>query len=194
MRTMTKINWVRQQDRDDQGYLRLTTHTGGRGNWTFRIETPSGGSPKLHGVHPDGRRVTSIHATVLQAKDAALDAMHPGEAMGWVSQTGLVLYRATWDDLSFVVYSTGDRPGLWFQYGDATGFRSEPVEVAGLREAREMARAVLRQRYPSQSPAAQAQAAGDTLTALRRALDVAGIEYTTVQLSAAAAELAAGTA
>lgn len=196
MRTVTTVNWVRSKKIDHMGYLRATVHTGTRAGWTYRIETLSGGKPRLTAAHKDGRRAVSDHATVNQAKAAALALLRPAEAMAWNACNDVTRYRAVWDDLTFVVYQPADV--MYFQWRDASeaepnGFRSEPVSVSGIREAREMARAVLRERYPAETPDAASQAAGEPLTdvnAMEAALMAAGIEYTTDQLLKAAQTLA----
>lgn len=191
MRTTTKINWVRSQVRDAEGNLTATNHTGQRANWVFRITTLPGGRPGLWAGHIDGRRITSLHDTLGMAKAAALDLMHPAEAMAWVNQSGVTRYTAFWDDLKFVAYMPGEV--LYFQYGTADGFRSAPVAVSGIREARQLAARVLRDRFPTQSPTAAPEAAQGALAdvnAMETALMAAGITYTSDQLLKAAQTLA----
>lgn len=191
MRTTTKINWIRSQVRDAEGNLTATNHTGQRANWVFRITTLPGGRPGLWAGHIDGRRITSLHDTLVQAKAAALDLMHPAEAMAWTSQVGVTRYVAHWDDLKFIAYNPGNV--LYFQYGDAAGFRSTPVVVSGIREARELAATVLRDRFPVRTPVVAAEGVDDALVdvnAMETALMVAGIPYTTDQLLKAARAMA----
>lgn len=190
MRTMTTINWVRGLLTGPAGARRGTVHTGSRGSWTFRITTTNG-TFTLTAVHEDGRTVNQEHRSLRAAKDAALNLLHPSEAMRWGAGVGdgMTLYRAQWDSLIFVVFATV-ADGLAFQWRDAdTDFRSEAVQVSGIREARQLAAAVLRDRSPEESPAAVPQAGDGPREALASALEAAGISFTDEQLSFAATAL-----
>lgn len=187
MRTMTTINWVREQLTAVDGKPLGTIHRGSRGGWIFRISTAKAGSPNLHAVRPDGQLLSQEHRSLNAAKNAALAMLHPAEAMGWNAQsgTGPVQYRAQWDNLVFAVFDAGD--SLAFQWRDTgTGYRSEPVPVFGIREARQLAAAVLRNRFPDDTPAASSEPLSDPRAALGLALSAAGIDYTPDQLTAAA--------
>lgn len=192
MRTMTTINWVRVQTRDMQGNHFATRHTGKRGSWDFTIVTPVGEAPKLIADSTDCRRVIQEHRSLKAAKNAALELLHPSEAMGWNANqgTGPIQYRAQWDSRIFVVFETA-ADSLAFQWRDTeTGYRSDVYPVSGIREAREMAAAVLRDSYPTETPSEAPQPSDDPRAALGLALSAAGIDYTPDQLAAAADALA----
>lgn len=192
MRTMTTINWIRKQMRDAKGELKATVHTGSRGSWSFTIETKCGGVPVLDAVNTSDRRaVSQEYRSLKSAKNAALELLHPSEAMGWTGETtGPIQYRAQWGSEVFVVFATA-ADTLAFQWRDTeTGYRSDAYPVSGIREARELAAAVLRDRHPSEGPADVRQAADGPRAALGLALSAAGIDYTPDQLAAAADALA----
>lgn len=193
MRTMTTINWVRKHVMATDGTLTTTAHTGRRGSWSFTIETKRGGVPVLDAVNAaDGRRVSQGHVSLRAAKAAALALLHPSEAMGWNANqgTGPIQYRAQWDSRIFVVFETA-ADSLAFQWRDTeTGYRSDVYPVSGIREAREMAAAVLRDSYPTETPSEAPQSSDDPRAALGLALSAAGIDYTPDQLAAAADALA----
>lgn len=185
-RTYTKINWVRRVV-PNLG----TTHTGARAGWSFSIHTPFGQNPMLVAKHVDGRRISSGHDTLVSAKAAALDLMHPAEAIGFNSArwSGNLKYQARWDDLSFAVFVDSDDV-LKFQYADVqTGFRSESRPVTGIKEARELTRAALCERFGSLTPARTRQDADTPLGRLAEALWSADVAFTDSQLTAIAAKL-----
>lgn len=190
-RTYTKINWVRSKKVDHMGHLRLTVHTGSRAGWTFHIQTLPGHSPSLVASHVDGRRVSSGHDTLVAAKAAALDLMHPAEAIGFNSArwSGNLKYQARWDDLAFAVFVDSDG-ALKFQWADTqSGFRSESRPVTGIKEARELTRAVLSERFGQLTPARTQQDADTPLGRLAEALWSADVVFTDSQLAAVAAKL-----
>lgn len=194
MRTMTTINWTREPLTTVDGRLLGTIHRGSRGGWVFRISTTRGGSPKLHAVRPDGRMLSQDHRSLKAAKNAALAMLHPAEAMGWNAQsgTGPVQYRAQWDNMLFVVFLSDD--AMMFQWRDnSRDYRSAAYPVSGVREAREMAAAVLRDLFPAETPAAPSEPLSDPRAALGLALSAAGIDYTPDQLTAAADALSLST-
>ena len=192
MRTLTTINWVRDQ-LAHTGAPVGTTHTGTRGSWSFRITTPRNGLPLLTALCGDGRKVQQEHQSLRAAKTAALNLLHPAERMGWNAGqgSGPVLYRAQWDNLVFAVFqpfSVGD--DLGFQWRDTKAeWRSTPVVVSGIREARQLAAAVLRDHYPTETPAGASKAADGPREALAAALEAAGIVFTPEQLDLAATAL-----
>lgn len=191
MRTMTTINWVRVQTRDMQGNHFATRHTGKRGSWDFTIVTPVGETPKLIADSTDGRRVIQEHRSLKAAKNAALELLHPSEAMGWTGETtGPIQYRAQWGSRVFVVFATA-ADTLAIQWRDTeTGYRSDAYPVSGIREARELAAAVLRDTYPTETPAKADSFVLTPLEALGQALDAAGITFTPDQLATAVEALA----
>lgn len=186
MRSMTTINWVRETLTTEDGFPLGTVHMGNRGSWSFQIRTARADRPQLMARCSDGRAVQQDHMSLKAAKNAALELLHPSERMGWsaVSAPGPILYRAQWDDLVFVVFRPVEN--LMFQWRDSvTGERSLSVQVSGIREAREMAAAVLRDSYPAETPAGAPQAADGAHTTLAAALEVAGIAFTLPQLTVA---------
>lgn len=187
MRSMTSINWVRELLTTASGYSMGTIHTGNRGSWTFQIRTSTGGRPRLMARHVDGRAVQQDHVSLKAAKNAALELLHPSERMGWsaVSASDPVLYRAHWDDLVFVVFETS-RENLMFQWRNkATGYKAPAAPVSGIREAREMAAAVLRDSFPTETPPEAPKAADGAHRMFAVALEAAGVDFTLPQLNMA---------
>lgn len=183
MRTMTTINWSCHKIKDSKGNLRATAHTGNRGGWVFTIETLKGQQPRLMGAHPDGRRISKACRSLRSAKLEAMGVLHPAEAMGWGRASGVILYRAQWDNLIFAVFATA-ADGMAFQWRDTENdVRSQPVQVSGIREARELASHVLWDLYPAETPAEAQQAADGPVEALIEALTVADVEFTPEQLA-----------
>lgn len=193
MRTMTTINWVRETLTTEDGFPLGTVHMGNRGSWSFQIRTSTGGRPQLMARCVDGRTVKRDHVSLRAAKNAALELLHPAERMGWsaTGSTGLIVYRAQWDDLVFVVFRT-EADTLAFQWRNTeTGYKAPAAPVFGISEARGMAAAVLRDSYPTEAPAEAPKAVDGTLIGhLANALAVAGIVFTDEQLVKAADELA----
>lgn len=188
MRTMTTINWVREKITKVDGTLLGTIHSGNRGSWSFKITTPRDRTPVLRGLHVDGRMVTQEHRSLKAAKAAALALLHPSEAMSWGAASHPIQYRAQWDSLIFVVYGNDD--SQFFQWRNPeTGYRSDAHPVSGVREARELAAAVLRERFPADAPADESQAVLSPLEALTNALAAAGIKSTPEQRELAATAL-----
>lgn len=200
-RTMAVVNWVRTKKTDHMGHLRLTVHTGARAGWKFRIETVPGQHPRLVANHDDGRHFASgPHATLNLAKAAALDLLHPAEALAWVRGDGSnqVLHTARWDHLRFAVFHQGDPERLFFQWVDTTtNTVSDKYGVNGLGEARQMARGVLWDLFPAEDaamiPAQRSEVAEGPLpdvVAVECALLAAGVAYTPDQLLKVAEHLA----
>lgn len=190
MRTTTSINWALEKITSANGRRLGTMHAGHRGSWSFRIDTQSGGTPKLLARHVDGRAVTQQHRSLRAAKNAALELLHPSERMGWGATNGNpIRYRAQWDNLVFVLFATADG-GQAFQWRDtASDERSDAVPVSGIHETRQLAAAVLLDRFPEETPAEAPQVDETLLEALRVALSTAGIAFTGAQLATAAGEL-----
>jgi hypothetical protein len=190
MRTTTTINWALEKITSPDGRRLGTMHAGHRGSWSFRIDTPVAGKPKLLARHVDGRAVTQPHVSLRAAKNAALSLLHPYEQMGWGATNGdPIRYRAQWDNLVFVLFANpeGDQ---WFQWRDtASDERSDAVPVSGIRETRQLAAAVLLDRFPEETPTEAPPAAVEPRDALRAALDAAGITFTEDQLKLAATAL-----
>lgn len=186
MRSMTTINWVRETLTTASGYPLGTIHLGDRGSWTFQIRTSTGGRPRLMARCSDGRAVQQDHVSLKAAKNAALELLHPSERMGWsaVSTSDPVLYRAHWDDLVFVVFET-PQENLMFQWRNkTTGYKAPAAPVSGIREAREMAAAVLRDSYPPEVPPEASKAANRAHEVVAEAMQAAGIDFTPEQLDA----------
>lgn len=187
MRSMTTINWVRETLTTASGYPLGTIHTGNRGSWTFQIRTSTGSRPRLTARHVDGRAVQQDHVSLKAAKNAALELLHPSERMGWsaTGSTGLIMYRAQWDDLVFVVFRT-EADTLAFQWRNTvTGYKAPAAPVSGIREAREHAAAVLRDSYPTEAPAEAPKAVDGAHRVLAAALEAAGVDFNFPQLTVA---------
>jgi hypothetical protein len=180
--TFTKINWVRTRHEDGS-----ITHTGNRAGWTFTIRSTAATGSWLTGTHADGRRVRQQHASARDAKEAALFAMRPDEAMAWKADrrfSSAVQYAA-WDRFTFTHY------GTTLRVTDRANGATEDVFDLNFIQARDAAKAKLRAAYggPVVSPRPEGPAA--VAEALTRALAASGIKATPKQLAVVVAMLAA---
>lgn len=179
--TLGKINWSRVKHSDGS-----TVHSGTRSGWTFQIHMPFVGASRLTGTHEDGRTVRSTHRSVVRAKEAALFAMRPDEAMAWQRDTRAhgIIRRAAWDRFEFTHYG----PVVRVKNRETGGVEDVPVD--DFSEAREVAKTRLREVYGGPEAPARPEGPAAVAEALTRALDAAGIRADPKQLAVAAGLLA----
>lgn len=141
--TCVELDWAVIDLHD--GHLRHVTKIGG---WSFTVRERQS-STVLTAHHRDGRGGVTDYNTVDQAKAAALDAMHPSEAMAWHSEdlplVGTV-HTASWGHLYFAAITTDDGQ-LRFGYRVDGDLSDEVVTLPNLREVQKWATGVLIEHY-----------------------------------------------
>ena len=195
----TTINWK-------TGSIgRTRVLTGSRAGWSFVITGGGRDAFTLTATHTNGRQQVLERPTRQQAKDTALELMHPADAMGWRRWYGddvernHGVYTTQWGPDLFRVYD--DNGQLFFQHMDAVELQTFPaVPVDGIKQARALAAAILRRIYGEDTGMYRSPAVGKydvpesvadpkARQKLADALTAAGVSFTPVQLSLAASLL-----
>jgi hypothetical protein len=142
--TSVDLTWSDNLIPDDRE-LHYASHRG----WTFSVFARANGDVGLVARHRDGRGGVTDYNTVDAAKAAALDAMHPSEAMAWHSEdvpgTGPV-HTASWGPLYFAAVTTDDGQ-LRFGYRVDGDLSDEILNLPGMHDVQQWATGVLIEHY-----------------------------------------------
>lgn len=161
--TVTTVAWQRHNSGGTN-----TLYTGKRSGWTFTIQGRKNHVSTLVADHTNGRSFLSDHADVRAAKAAALELMHPSEAMGWGDDWSAQgrRYSASWGSLYFLAVQRPDGR-LRFAYRENGGAWQGADTLDGRASMRQAARDVLCDHYgpvpepsagkPQAAPAAPAE-------------------------------------
>ena len=146
--TTVELNWTKTELSDGR-----TRHFATASPWTFCIneylDAPPVRSAELVAHHSDGRGGVTDYNTVDPAKAAALAAMHPSEAMAWLTEdvpgTGPV-HTASWGPLYFAAVTTDDGQ-LRFGYRVDGDLSDEVLNLPGMHDVQQWATGVLIEHY-----------------------------------------------
>lgn len=141
--TEVELSWIITDLHD--GHLR---HTSVHAGWGFTVRERQS-SAVLTAHHKDGRGGVTDYNTVDQAKAAAVAAMHPSEAMVWLTQYVMTVgsvRTASWGPLYFAAVPTDDGQ-LRFGHRVDGDLSDRVLVLPNMYEVREVAEDVLIDHY-----------------------------------------------